>query len=254
MGKAVAKAYHDRGFQVIATDIDAGLLEDYSGKEGYFPVRMDVSSEKDVKKCARQIEKQHGQLNILISSAGVIDFYPVSEAGVEKLKKIFDVNVFGLANITKYFLPLLLKSQGRLIVVSSESYKVPSPFQPYAVSKQALEKVFNAVRLELMTKGIKSILIRPGAIQTKLMEETFHLKDPENESVFKNEFKRFKQSVSKYIGKISDPEQVAKVILKAGTAKRPKRIYNVNHNPLVTLLSHLPGKLKENLTIKSLKG
>jgi len=254
LGKAVANAYHACGFQVIVTDFDPRLLDDYSGKKGYFPLQMDVSVETEVEKCARQTEQLFGKLDLLISNAGVMDFYPVSEAGAEKLKKIFDVNVFGLANLTKYFLPLLVKSQGRLIVISSESFKVPSPFQPYSVSKQALEKLYGSIRLEFMAKGIKTILIRPGAIQTLIMEKTFHLKGLENESVFKDEFDHFRLSIVKYIRKISTPEQVSKIILKAGTAKRPRRIYNINHNLLVTLLSHLPGKLKEKLIIKSLKG
>jgi len=253
LGKAIAEVYRHHDFQVIITDIQSGLIEKYASREGFFAVPMDVSSQKDVEACARQVEKQIGHLDVLISNAGFIDFFPVSEAGAGRLKKIFDVNVFGLPNLTKYFLPLLIKSEGRLIVISSESHKVPSPFQPYAVSKQALEKLYESIRIELLTKGIKSVLIRPGAIQTQIMEKAFQMENPQKESVFKNEFENFKRSVSKYIGKISTPAQVAEVVLKAGTVSKPKRVYNINHNPLVTLLSLLPSRLKEISIIKTLK-
>jgi dTDP-4-dehydrorhamnose reductase len=72
-------------------------------------------------------------------------------------------------------------------------------------------------------------------------------------SFFKKEFGNFIDSISKYIGKISTAEDVAKVVLKAGIDKHPKWVYNINHNPLVSLLSLLPAKLKDFSIRKSLK-
>jgi len=153
--------------------------------------------------------------------------------------------MFGLANLTKYFLPLLMKSTGRLVVISSESYKVPSPFQPYVVSKQALEKLYNSIKIELSTKGVKTVLIRPGAIDTQILKSTVDFNYTASGSVFQKEFERFGLLIPKYIGKIISPEKVAKVVLKAGVSRKPKRIYHINHNPLITLLTILPGKMKE---------
>jgi len=240
------------GFEVIATDIDLTLLSDIKDKERFTCIKLDVTSENDTRKCAAYVEEKFGKLDIFISNAGIFDFYPVSEAGIEKMKEIFDVNVFGLANLTKHFLALLIKSKSRLIVISSESYKVPSPFQPYSVSKQALEKVFDSIRLELINKGIKSILIRPGAIQTHILDATIHFKMDERRSLFNKEFGNFLTAVPNYIRKISSPEQVAKVVLKAGAARRPKQVYNINHNPIVAILSMLPKRIKEKLVAHSL--
>ena len=212
-----------------------------------------MTSEKDVEHCLKKIEDHCDNIDVLISNAGIFDFYPVTEAGSGKLSEIFDVNVFGLANTIKYFLPLLISPQGRLIVISSESYKVPSPFQPYAVSKQALEPLYKAIKLELSVKGIKCVLIRPGAIQTKILDDVIHFSRYPGDSLFEKEFINFIDSIPKYIGKISKPEEVAQLVLKAGTARRPKPVYNINHNLLVSLLSHLPAKFKEFVIRKSLK-
>ena len=252
LGRAIADAFHQVGFEVIATDIDLTLLSDIKDKERFTCIKLDVTSENDTQKCAAYVKEKFGKLDILISNAGLFDFYPVSEAGIEKMKEIFDVNVFGLANLTKHFLALLIKSKSRLIVISSESYRVPSPFQPYSVSKQALEKVFDSIRLELINKGIISILIRPGAIQTKIMEDTIKFEYPISNSVYGSEFENFRLLVPKYIGKVSEPEDVAKVILKAGRAKRPKHVYNINHNLIVAIISMLPKRLKEKLVVYSL--
>ena len=253
LGRAIAEAFYQDGFDVIATDIDLGLFSDIKDKEHFTCIKLDVTSESDTRHCADIVAEKFGKLDVLISNAGIVDFYPVSEAGSERLKKIFDVNVFGLPELTKYFLPLLLNSGGRLIVISSESYKVPSPFQPYAVSKQALESVYKSIKIELSLKGVRSILIRPGAIQTQLIDDTIHFSKTIENSFYKNEFSNFIDSISKYIGKISTAEDVAKVVLKAAIDKHPRRVYNINHNPLVSLLSHLPEKLKNFAIRISLK-
>ena len=253
LGRATAKAYHGAGFLVIASDINNNLLTDLEGREGFVTFQMDVTNEDEVNACALKVEKLFGRLDVLVSNAGIFDFYPVSEAGSEKLKKILDVNFLALANLTKYFLPLLTESQSRLIVISSESYKVPSPFQPYSVSKQALESLYKAIKIELSLKGIQSVLIRPGAMETKILDDTVHFENKVGHSLFEKEFSGFLETVPKYIGNVASPEKVAETVLLAGTKKHPKNIYSVNHNPMVSMLSIMPQNIKNIILKKSLK-
>lgn len=252
LGYATAKVYAGEGFEVIVTDIYSEMPSERNTDELFTYLKLDVTSEKDMAQCAAYVGEKFGRLDVLISNAGIFDFYPVSEAGADHIKRIIDVNFLGLANLTKYFLPLLIKSRGRLIVISSESYKVPAPFQPYAVSKQSLESLYDAIKIELSLKGVKSILIRPGAMNTKILEDTLQFKKSNVESIFDTEFASFLNIVPTYIGKIVNPEKVAKVILKAGTVNNPKSVYQINHNPLVTILSLLPARFKNYIIQKSL--
>lgn len=213
-----------------------------------------MTSEREIENCAHSIEERFGQIDVLVSNAAIFDFYPIAEAGSEKIRKIFDVNVFALANLTKYFLPLLIKSSGKIIVISSESYKVPAPFQPYSVSKQALEAVYNAIKLELSITKVQCVLIRPGAMQTKILDDTLAFNPEKKGSLFQHEFRKFVQTVPKYISKISNPTTVAQLVLKAAKTKHPKAIYSINHNPIVSLLSILPNGIKNLVIRKSLKG
>ncbi|HEY9115620.1 MAG TPA: SDR family NAD(P)-dependent oxidoreductase [Bacteroidales bacterium] len=244
LGKSLTELFLEKGFHVAAIDLHfPGSEIKYPGQ--FLQVIADVSSETSMKKCALQVEKEFGGVDILISNAGIFDFFPLSESGGDALKRILDVNFFGLSNSVKYFLPYLGKSQGRLVTISSESYKIPAPFQPYAVSKQALEKLYFGIKQELMLKGVSSVLVRPGAIQTNIMDETVNFKPKNPDSLYKEEFKKLIDSVPKYIGKIKHPDDVAKLVFKAATAKNPKRVYKINHNPWVTLLSALPKKLQD---------
>lgn len=253
LGKSIAELYHQAGFFVVATDINPDLFSDFESTENYLFIQMDVSSEKSVKQCLKSLSTQIDQLDVLISNAGIFDFYPVSEAGSEKFMKIIEVNALGLANLSKYFLPLLVNSDGRLIVISSESYKVPSPFQPYSVSKQMLESIYKAISIELSAKQLKCILIRPGAMQTQILDDTINFSNFDSDSRFKVEFRNFINSIPKFIGKIASSADVAKLVLRAGMEKRPKSVYSINHNPIVTLLSVLPSQFKNYVIAKSIR-
>lgn len=253
LGRAISEAFHAKGFLVIATDIDLELLSDLNNQEDYLALELNVASEKSVQEAAHKIANQCKRVDVVVSNAGVLDFYPVAEAGSDKLRQIIDVNVLGLANLTKYFLPMMIESKGRLIVISSESYKIPAPFQPYAVSKQALESLFGSIKIELMLKGVGAILIRPGAIETQLMEDTINFNSALSNSVFKQEFTNFINAIPKYIGKVSSPKTVAELVLRAATSTKPNDVYHINHNKLVGLLSRLPRKLQAILIRKNLQ-
>jgi NAD(P)-dependent dehydrogenase (short-subunit alcohol dehydrogenase family) len=220
LGRATAEVYHNAGFDVIATDVDLELLADKSTFPGYTCLQLDVTSENDMARCARLVEGKFGKIDFLVSNAGIVDFYPVSEAGADKLKKILDVNLLGLANLAKYFTPLLTNSTGRLIVIGSESYKVPAPFQPYALSKKALEALYECIKIELSLKDVKCVLIRPGAMQTGIIDKTINMRNVDDSSAFGKEFSNFKKSVPGFITKISQPSEIAKLVLKAGTINK----------------------------------
>ena len=244
LGKSISTIFSQNDFTII--EFDNRFEEELRKTEnGILQLKADVSSELSMQKCAGKVQEQYDSVDVLISNAGIFDFFPLSEDGGEALKRIFDVNFFGLANCVKYFLPLLVKSKGRLVTISSESYKIPAPFQPYAVSKQALEKLHFALSQELMLRGISAVLIRPGAIQTNILNETLHFVAKNKNSFFSEEFHHFIDSIPKYIRQVSSPEEVAKLVFRAATAKNAKRTYKINHNPWVSLLSALPPKLQD---------
>lgn len=245
LGSALSRIFSQNSFQVVETDIFFEENDIPVIQNDILRIKADVASENSMEKCAMLVRKEFERLDIVICNAGIFDFFPLSESGGDGLKRIFEVNVLGLANSIKYFLPLLAKSKGRLVTISSESYKIPAPFQPYAVSKQALEKLHFGISQELMLKGISSVLIRPGAIQTNIMDETLNFNPKNADSLFKREFEKLIESVPKYIGTVKHPVEVAKLVFNAATAKNPKRIYKINHNPWVTLLSALPKSLQD---------
>lgn len=250
LGTVLVKKFADLNYQVLAIDIDSIGLTSLNILENVMTKTLDVTNLEQVRKLIEELNLDKDGLGILICLAGIYETYPVTEADPTLLKKIMEVNVIGTASLIQGFMKPLVKSGGRVIVVSSESYKIQAMFQPYMISKAALEAYCRVARQELALKGVKLAVIRPGAIGTPLLNWMSSPGDPGKYPVFDQEFSNSWKKSIKMVGKITSPEKVANKILLASTASKPRRIYRINNNPLITLLSYLPVGIIDNLIIR----
>ena len=147
---------------------------------------FDVTDSKAIKESAEKVRadlKPGESIAGLINNAGIALGGPVALIDTDVFRKQFDVNFFGLIDVTKTYLPLLgaskdSQNQGKIINISSISGRRAHPFiAPYSASKFALEAFSDSLRRELMIYGIDVILIEPGPIKTAIWDKT---PDPEN--------------------------------------------------------------------------
>lgn len=250
LGQPVVKSMLARGFHVIATDLDITGLQSISANHHLRIFQADITKDEPIRALADEMGLDQTGLDVLICMAGIYDTFPVTETDPEKLRQMMAVNFLGTASIVNIMLKPLMKKQGLVIVISSESYKIQSMFQPYMISKAALEAYSRAAWQELALKGVSLSVIRPGAINTPLlrwMERRITLKD---DSVYKKEFEAALKQSKKMVGKVSPAEQVAGIIVKAATARKPKRYYLVNNNPLLSLISLFPASLIDRAIVR----
>ena len=108
--------------------------------------------------------------------------------------KIFNINVFSIYRINKTFIPLL-NDKGKIFVISSELGPLdPLPFTGiYAITKSTIEKYVYSLRMELQLLGYKVILIRPGAVDTVLLNVSMNSLDN-----FINSTSHYKCNASKH--------------------------------------------------------
>ena len=188
IGYSSAKILCDSGYLVygsVRKNEDADRIADKLGKN-FHPLIFDVTDSKAI---AENIEKVKNDLKPgeslagLINNAGIALGGPVTLIDTEVFRKQFEVNFFGLIDVTKACLPLLgarkgSNNQGKIINISSVSGKRSYPFiAPYTASKFALEAFSDSLRRELMIYGVDVILIEPGPIKTAIWDKT---PDPEN--------------------------------------------------------------------------
>ena len=119
------------------------------------------------------------QLTCLVNNAGYAQPGPVELVDDQRLRKQFDVNVFGTLAMTRAALPRLrahasADHHSLIITMSSMLGLVSSPYQGiYAASKHALEGAFNALRMEVRAQHIDVALIQPGWITTQFLKTAF---------------------------------------------------------------------------------
>jgi NAD(P)-dependent dehydrogenase (short-subunit alcohol dehydrogenase family) len=253
LGKALVNEFSGLGFLVIATDIDTAKLDSISGVPNVICRKLDVTDPVSITKISEDLGLSKTGLDILVSQAGIYKTFPVTEADPSQLKNIIDVNLHGTSSMIQGLLRPLIRNKGRVIVVSSESYKLQALFQPYMISKAALEAYCKTARQELALKGVKLTVIRPGAMRTPLLDWMKSSGNPEKYPVYENEYIASRNQSVKMVGKAIPPEKVARLIARAATASYPRRVYRINNSLLLNLISLLPGGFFDKMVIKRFK-
>jgi short-subunit dehydrogenase len=107
-------------------------------------------------------------LDVLINNAGAGQTGPLADVPLARVRRLFDVNVFGTLAVTQAVLPRMVsRGSGRIIIMSSISGVLSAPaFGPYSMTKHALEAMGKALRTELADQGVDVCLINPGPYLT----------------------------------------------------------------------------------------
>lgn len=238
MGKATVSLLKEKGHTIYA--IDKKIVNPI---EGVIYYEVDITRSIELTNIFEKIKTQIQTIDVIIHFAGIYNLDSLVEISEDEWGKIFNINLFGVYRINKLFLPLLEKNS-KIIITSSELAPLdPLPFTGlYAITKAALEKYAYSLRMELNLLDIKVIIIRPGAVQTDLLDVSTHSLDQfcENTQLYKCNAKRFKQIVNRVEAKKIEASKIAKIALKIVEAKRPKYVYNINRNPMLRLLHILP--------------
>lgn len=250
LGKAICSKFHQQGYTVVATDYKRELLADMDGKEGFLARAMDVTSGESIRQVIEEIDSEYGRLDVILSCAGILDFGPVSEQDPERTIGMFQVNTFGSLRVVQASLKLLAASKGRVVCISSESFRVRTPFQAYQVTKNALEGLADTMRRELAYLDVHLATLRPGVFQTQ-MAENREISNPVPGGLLAEPFARFAAKVSNPNHKnVVSPEEVAEGVYKAATDTKKKAHYVVNGMPSMKILSWLPAKTVDKLLFK----
>jgi NAD(P)-dependent dehydrogenase (short-subunit alcohol dehydrogenase family) len=254
LGKAIAEYLASGDFHIIGTDLNIDALN-LPIEGNITPFVMDVTKEESINKTYSQVSDIIDGLDAIVNNAGIFEQVPMVEGDLRRYEKLLQVNVLGAYRVTNIFFPLLYKRKGRIINISSETAKTLLPFQTYGSSKYMMEAWSNTLRMELKLLEMHVSIIRAGGHKTSLMDKTLEiLNDIPEESFFKKALVKIKETGGKKVRAVNkDPRDVAKAVLKAISAKNPKRIYSVNESSLYKFLTIIPRRVKESLVLGALR-
>lgn len=146
---------------------------------GSFPDRLtchtaDIARADDLDKLARWLEREKIVPDILINNAGYGEPGPVLDVPPESIRRQFEVNVFGLIELTRRIVPAMIERGSGLVVnIGSSAGRISSPFNGvYAASKHALEALSESLRSELTPLGVRVTLLEFGRLDTPFVDKT----------------------------------------------------------------------------------
>lgn len=219
------------------------------------PCRVDITNEASVAAAAKFVDGTVGSDGLagLVNNAGILlTPGPVEFTPSESYRRMFEVNVVGMAAVTRSVLPLIRKAQGRIINVASIAGRVGLPSQPaYCATKYAVEGYSDVLRKDMAPWGVTVHIIEPGIFKQTGLYSTWEAGYKQNwentaEHVRNDYGEQFLESGLKGLGKsllMSNPDSsiVPKAMLHALSSKSPKYRYRVGTDSkyAVTLIEKL---------------
>ncbi|KAJ3182071.1 hypothetical protein HDU87_000415 [Geranomyces variabilis] len=181
IGRNVALTLASKGYLVFAgvrklSDGDSLVKEFKTHKSykanGIVPVILDVTNKQGIvdarNEIAQKLQQRNADLVAVVNVAGLITLSPIEVTDDKEIRKEFDVNFFGVLDVTKAFLPFLKRTRGRVINIGSAASFITAPSAGiYSASKAAIAAATEALRMELRPLGVGVSLIEPGCIRTR---------------------------------------------------------------------------------------
>lgn len=202
---------------------------------GLTPILLDVTNSKSILAAVSELKKKAGMLHALINNAGVAVGGPIEGLSMDDWRRQFEINFFGLVELTKACLPMLRESKGRVINMSSLAGRIASPYLgPYSASKYALEAFSDSLRREVRKYGVRVSIVEPGPIATPIWEKSVttatHLKSELSDEIMQlygASLQKFFDNMQKAGATASPVSVVIKAVEHALTAREPRSRYPV---------------------------
>jgi NAD(P)-dependent dehydrogenase (short-subunit alcohol dehydrogenase family) len=266
IGRAAVEAVVRNGghaFAGVRKQSDADGLKQEFG-DAVTPLLFDVADEAAVRAAAEQVDQALGKRRLfgLVNNAGIAVAGPLLHLDTDDIRRQFEINLFGVHNVTRALAPLLgadpdrTGSPGRIVMISSVGGQNGSPFVgPYAASKFALEGYSQSLRRELMLFGIDVIVVGPGAIATPIWDKAEQ-----------SDLKRFSNTpYAPMIERVADymlkqgreglpASEVGELVWRCLSTPKPKTRYAILRRPFMdrTLPRILPPRLVDRIIARRL--
>lgn len=168
IGKACAEAFGKAGAKIVITGRKQQPLNEthlYLEKKGVLclAILADVADENQCKRVIEQTLNTFGTIDVLINNAGISMRALFEECEVAVIRQVMEINFFGMVYMTKYALPHIITQKGSVIGISSiAGYRGLPARTGYSASKFAMNGFLEALRTEMLPKGVHVLTACPG--------------------------------------------------------------------------------------------
>jgi NAD(P)-dependent dehydrogenase (short-subunit alcohol dehydrogenase family) len=245
IGRAAALYLTRTGWTVLAgvRKVADGEALVADGGERVVPIVLDVTDPAQIAAAVERVDEDGGRLDALVNNAGIGYGGPLELLPIGDLRNQLEVNVLGPVALTQALLPALRRARGRVVLVSSIGGRVAMAFTaPYAASKHAIEAIGDALRVELRSSHVQVALIEPGSVATPIWDKSRAQGDglsvpPELVDQYGHVEAAMRKVIDDTERRGVPPEQVAKTIERALTARRMKGRYVIGRDARAMLIA-----------------
>ena len=167
IGRETAKLLASNGWNVYATARRLESIEDL-GPWGCKLLSLDVTDAESAEAAVRTVSEAERAVGVLINNAGINELGAIETVPLERVKAMFDTNLFGMMRMCQLVLPgMRAQGWGKIVNVGSMNGRFTWPgMGSYCATKHAIEATSDALRHEVRPFGIDVSLIEPGMVKT----------------------------------------------------------------------------------------
>ena len=182
-----------------------------------------MTDPQSIDRAVASLDLSNRPLDAVVHNAGIAVGGAFEDLDDEHIRRVMEVNFFGMLALTKRLLPTFrAQRRGRIVIISSEAAFSGQPGNsPYSASKWAIEGWAEALAYEVEHFNIEIVLIEPGAYRTNIWESSPRVKP--KDSAYRPLVRHLEAAVDTYVAKAArDPEEVANAVARALEAQRPR--------------------------------
>ena len=167
-GRELAKHVLECGYRAVVTARDPDDVNDLAANGDALALKLDVTDQRQIDAAIKAAEEKFGRIDVLVNNAGIGYFAAVEESEEDQVRRMFEINVFGLSRMIHAALPGMRKRRKGFIVNFSSIGGLRSfpSVGYYNATKFAVEGLSEALWQEVEPLGIKVMLVEPSGFRT----------------------------------------------------------------------------------------
>lgn len=246
LGETIGNHLSTKGFIVYGT---SRKIEDQP--KSFHTINMDVSSKESIDSAIGKVISKHGHIDVLINNAGLGIASPIETVSISDVQKVFDTNITGIIRTSQSVLPYMRERKSGLIInISSIAAETGLPYRGiYSATKAAMERITEAMRIELFPFNVQVCTVQPGGTKTDINKNRLKVSLPQG-NPYKENFDRTYDLINESVTNGLEPNVFGKLIERIINSSKVKHCYRMG-KPIesfsVVLKKFLPSSWYENM-------
>lgn len=245
-GRILVERLLERNQQVVATARQLDSIRDLEAK-GAKIFELDVTDSEACLDSAYFAVNEFGRIDVLVNNAGYGTVGAVEEVSDSEVRRMFDVNVFGVLNMLRSVLPVMRSQKhGRILNLSSQAGSVAYPgTATYAATKHAVEAINEGLNKELAGMDVRASSIAPGPFRTDFAGRSLALSEMEIADYAETAGKR-RQTIRASSGsQVGDPVKAVLAMILVAEMENPPVRLPMGEQAYSEILAQLERRIEE---------